>query len=190
MISIPNEPLPLKRTCIRVLLIIVMAGFSVITGCSDEHRIKIGDIPPEISGNDIQGRPISLSKLRDKVVILCFWTTSCCGDILTRLQPFQSNSKDKGLTVLAVNVGNSKETVESYAKDYALTFTLLTDTNSKLFKQYQIVGFPTIFIIDRNGIVREKIMGDIQTENLLKLVVKQFKIQKEIETNYNKAHNK
>lgn len=173
-----------------IALFIVLANLALMTGCTDTQRIKIGDTPPEISGNDIQGNDVSLSKLKGKVVILCFWTSSCCGDILKRLQPFQSESKDRGLTVLAVNVGNSKETVESYAKDYALTFTLLTDEKSKLFKQYQVVGFPTIFILDKNGIVREKIMGDIQSENLLKLVVKQFKIQKEIEIEYekNKRH--
>ncbi len=172
----------------KLVSIIVMASLLGITGCNNEQRIRIGDTPPEISGNDIYGRHISLSKLKGKVVILCFWTTSCCGDILNRLQPFQSESNDKGLTVLAVNVGNSKETVESYAKDYALTFTLLTDEKSKIFNQYQVVGFPTLFILDKNGIVREKIMGDIQTDNLLKLVVKQFKIQKEMETNYSKKH--
>ena len=167
----------MKTLNLILLFIIVLTNLALITGCNNEQRIKIGDTPPEISGNDIHGKDISLRKLKGKVVVICFWTNSCCGDIVKRLEPFQSESKDKGLTVLAVNVGDSKETVESYAKNYALTFSILTDENSKLFKQYQVVGFPTIFILDKNGIVREKIMGDIQFENLLKLVVKQFKRQ-------------
>jgi peroxiredoxin len=161
----------------KVLLsIIVLASLTIFTGCENKQGVKIGDAPPEISGKDIHGKNISLSQFKGKVVVLYFWKSSCCGDILKMLQPFQSGSKDKGLTVLAVNVGDSKETVESYERDYALTFTMLRDENSKLFKQYHLFGFPTIFILDKNGIVREKIQGDIQIERLEKLVVNQFKI--------------
>lgn len=168
--------------------IIVLAGLAFFTGCEDKQAIRVGDTPPEISGKDLQGKDISLSQLKGKVVILYFWTNSCCGDILKMLQPFQSGSKDKGLAVLAVNVGDSQETVESYVKNYALTFTMLRDENSKLFKQYHLFGFPTIFILDKNGVVREKIQGEIQIEKLEKLVVKQFKFQKEIEASYEKMH--
>jgi peroxiredoxin len=173
-----------------LLLITVLASLAFSSGCENKQGIKIGDTPPEISCNDIHGKSISLSQFKGKVVVLYFWKSSCCGDILKMLQPFQSGSKDKGLAVLAVNVGDAKETVESYEKNYALTFTMLRDENSKLFNQYHLFGFPTIFILDKNGIVREKIQGDIQIERLEKLVVKQFKIQKEIEANYEKTHSR
>jgi cytochrome c biogenesis protein CcmG/thiol:disulfide interchange protein DsbE len=173
----------------KVLLsIMVLTSLTFLAGCENKQGVKIGDTSPEISGKDIQGKDISLSKLKGKVVILYFWKNSCCGDSLKKLEPFQSESKDKGLAVMAVNVGDSQDIVESYVKDYALTFTMLTDENSKLFKQYHVIGFPTIFILDKNGIVREKIMGDIQTEKLAKLVVKQFTIKKRIEANYEKTH--
>jgi hypothetical protein len=98
---------------------------------------------------------------------------------------------DRGqATVLAVNVGDTKEFIESYAKNNALTFTLMEDKNSNTFKLYQAFGFPTSFILDKNGIVREKILGDIPTEKLQALVLKQFKIQKEIEANYEKIHSR
>ena len=171
-----------------LLSIMVLVSITFLAGCENKQGVKIGDTSPEISGKDIQGKDISLSKLKGKVVILYFWKNSCCGDSLKKLEPFHSESKDKGLAVMAVNVGDSQEIVESYVKDYALTFTMLTDENSKLFNQYHVIGFPTIFILDKNGIVREKIIGEIQTEKLAKLVVKQFKIQKEIEVNYEKTH--
>jgi peroxiredoxin len=106
------------------------------------------------------------------------------------LEPFYRQNRGKGLEVLAVNVGDTKEIVESYTKANELTFTLLTDEHSKISKQYGIFGFPTIFILDKNGIIREKIHGDIPTDKLQKLVVKQFNIQKEIETNYENIHSR
>lgn len=157
------------------LSIIMLASLAYSLGCDNKQGIKIGDNPPEISGEDMHGKLVNLSQFKGKVVVLYFWKSSCCGDILKMLQPFQSESKDKGLAVVAVNVGDSKAAVESYAKDYSLTFSMLRDEDSKIFRKYNLFGFPTIFILDKNGIVREKIQGDITIEKLEKLVVKQFK---------------
>ena len=92
------------------------------------------------------------------------------------------------MVILAVNAGDPKETTELYAKNNALTFAMLTDEKAKLFKKYQVVGFPTIFILDKNWIVREKILGHIPIEKMEKLVKKQLKIQNEVEANYEKIH--
>lgn len=157
-------------------------------GCSEKQPLKIGDNAPKISGNDIHGEPVGLDRFKGKVVILYFWTNSCCGDRLKLLEPFYRQYKDKGLALLALNEGDSKEIVESYAKANGLTFLMQTDEHGTTSKQYGIFGFPTIFILDKNGIIRKKILGDIQTGQLQKLAEKQFNIQKEIEANYEKTH--
>jgi len=170
-------------------LISMLVCLAFFAGCDSKQLIKIGDTPPGISGNDIHGDTVSLSKLKGKMVVLYFWKNSCCGDSVKKLEPFYRENKGRGLAVLAVNVGDAKEVVETYVKNNALTFTMLTDEDSKLFKRYQCIGYPTIFILDKNGIVREKIHGDILTEQLRKLVVKQFNIQNAAEANYEKIHS-
>jgi peroxiredoxin len=173
-----------------LVLILMLASLAFFTGCENKQAIKVGDTPPGISGRDIHGEDIGQAKLKAKLVIIYFWTNSCCGDSLKKIEPIYSKNKDKGLAVLAVNEGDSKESVESYARNNALTFTMLVDEKTKLFKQYHVLGFPTIFILDKNGIVREKIQGDISIDILGKLVEKQFNIQKEIEANYEKIHSR
>ena len=168
----------------------VLANLFFCTGCENKQAIKIGDTPPIISGNDIHGKNITKSKQNAKLVVIYFWTNSCCGDSLKKLEPLYSENKEKGLTVLAVNEGDTKEFIESYAKNNALTFTLIADKKSNIYKQYQVVGFPTIFIIDKNWILREKILGNIPIEKLEKLVEKQFKIQKAMEADYEKIHSR
>ena len=171
-----------------LILILILVSLVFLTGCEIKQGFKIGDTPPGISGNDIHGNDINQSKHNAKLVVIYFWINSCCGDSLKKLEPLHRENKDKGLVIWAVNVGDTKEFVESYAKNNALTFTMLTDEIAKLFKQYQVFGFPTIFILDKNGIVREKILGDIKIEKLQALIEKQFKIQKEMEANYEKMH--
>ncbi len=169
-------------------VLVVLSILCFCTGCDKKHQLKIGDSSPAISGKDIRGELFSLDQLKGKVVIIFFWTNSCCGAKLKQLEPFYRQYKDKGMEILAVDVGDSKEIVESFAQANGITFTLKTDENGETSKRYGIFGFPTIFIIDRNGIIREKIHGDAQTGVLEKLVVKQFRIQKEVEANYQKIH--
>lgn len=170
------------------LALFVLSALYFCSGCDNKPLVKIGDKSPGISGTDTHGEIFSLDQLKGKVGVIFFWTNSCCGDRVKMLEPFYRQNRGKGLEVLAVNVGDTKEIVESYTKANELTFTLLTDEHSKISKQYGIFGFPTIFILDKNGIIREKIHGDIPTDKLQKLVVKQFNIQKEIEANYENIH--
>ncbi len=157
-----------------LLAVLVLAAVSFCPGCDRKQGIKIGDTPPGFSGMDIKGELASLSRLKGKVVVLYFWTNSCCGGRLKLFEPFFSKNREKGLAMVAINVGDTDETVVSYAKSNALTFTLLTDTHGMISRQYSVFGFPTIFILDRNGVIREKILGDIQTAKLEKLVSNQL----------------
>ena len=175
---------------IYFVALLVLATLSFCVGCEKKPPLKIGDNAPVISGNDIHGEPVGLDRFKGKIVVIFFWTNSCCGDKLKLLEPLFRQYKDKGLAILAVNEGNSKEEVETYTKTNDLTFVMQTDEYAITSKRYGIIGFPTIFILDKNGIIRKKILGDIQTEQLQKLILQQSTIQKEIEANYEKSRSR
>lgn len=164
-------PTMFKSNFLMVLLLIAIA---CSFGCDEKRGVKLGDTPPGFSGTDINGEFVSLGQLKGKVVVLYFWTNSCCGDRLKLIEPFFGKNRDRGLAILAINVGDTDETVESYAKSNALTFSLLTDEHRMFSRQFGVLGFPTIFILDRNGVIREKILGDIQPARLEKLVSNQL----------------
>ena len=155
---------------LATLLMLVIATAVSLTGCETRQGVKLGDNPPGISGNDIHGEYVSLSKLKGKVVVIYFWSNSCCGGSVKQLSPLYNQFQHDGLEIIAINEFDSVKDVASFAKSNAMMFTMMTDEHSLLFKQYQAFGFPTIFILDRNGILREKILGDIQTAKLEKLV--------------------
>ncbi|MGD0585610.1 MAG: TlpA disulfide reductase family protein [Oryzomonas sp.] len=151
-------------------LAMLLAGLACMAGCDVKPAGHTGEKAPEIAGTDLHGEPASLGRLRGSVVVLCFWTNSCCGDRLKRLEPYYRQNKDKGLVILAINEGNAGEGVASYAKANGLTFPVLTDEGGMTAREYGVFGFPTIFIIDREGIIRKKILGEIKPEQLDKLV--------------------
>ena len=151
-------------------VILLPAVLAVSSGCEEQKRVTIGDKPPGISGTDVRGEYIDLNQFKGNVVVLYFWKMSCCGDRLKQLEPYYSRDRDKGLTVLAINVGDAREIVDAYAKNSGLTFTLQTDEHAMTSREYGVFGFPTMFILDRAGTIRKKILGDINTAQLEKLV--------------------
>ena len=153
---------------IRTLLVL----FTIISliGCNENRGVKINEKAPSISGADIYGTYISLSQFKGNVVVLYFWTNSCCGEELKLLEPYYEQNRYKGLTILAINENNSKEIVEAYAKANSLTFSLQTDEMGMVAKAYGVFGFPTIFIINREGVIRKKILGNVNVEQLANLV--------------------
>lgn len=160
----------------------------VFCGCENRHGLRIGETPPMISGRGIRGEHVNLAQMKGKIVIIYFWTKSCCGRSLKQLEPLIERYKDKGVEILAINGLNSRNEVESYARENSLSFTVLADEHSQLFNQYRAVGFPTTFLIDRGGIIREKIQGSIQSTQLEKLIQRQLAIQKQAEASYDKIH--
>jgi peroxiredoxin len=133
--------------------------------------VKVGEQPPAVSGKDINGNAVTLEALKGKVVVIYFWTNSCCGDTLKQdLEPLFRRNKDKGVAVIAVNELDGEQEVASLAANSKLTVPILVDAGSTLAKDFMVFAFPTAFILDRNGILRQKVLGQISASKLEQLI--------------------
>ncbi len=156
-----------------VVALALLASIFFSAGCDMKpHGTKAGEKAPEISGTDVHGAIVHLSQLQGRVVVIYFWTNSCCAGNLKQLEPYYSRNRDKGLTILAINEGNSRADVEAYARNNGLSFTLQTDEDAMTSKEYGVFGFPTVFVVDRKGIIREKVLGQTDTARLEKIVAR------------------
>ena len=149
-----------------VFLVVCLA----LAGCKGTTAAKSGAVAPAISCNDVAGDYVSLGELKGKVVMLYFWSSKCCGDKLKMLEPFYLQNKYNGLAVVAIEVGGAKDTVSAFVKNNRLTFTNLTDEFESISRSYRVIGFPTIFVIDKKGVIQKKVSGDMQADQLNKLV--------------------
>lgn len=66
----------------------------------------------------------------------------------------------KGLHVLAVNAGQDKATIEAFIKKIGVSYPALLDEKSAIAKSYGVVGLPTTYFVDGQGIIRAKIIGE------------------------------
>ena len=128
---------------------------------------RIGGTAPHFQYQDINTRKGSLQDLKGKVVLLRFWANWCpyCKFEMPRIDRFYRLLGHKGFEVIAVNVGDSLGIVETVGAEMNLHFPLILDPDGKLAKTYGVNAIPTNFLIDRQGIIREILVGEIFTED-------------------------
>jgi peroxiredoxin len=136
----------------------------------------VGSPAPEITLKDLQGRDIRLSDFRGKVVLVNFWATWCkpCKEEMPAMQASYDKLRDKGFVVLAVNELEDTARVADHIRTHGHTFEVVMDHNNKVANRYGVVGLPASFLIDPEGIVRERISGSLLTEQRIAELFAQY----------------
>ncbi len=134
----------------------------------------VGKKAPEFKARDLSGNNVSLSSFKGKPVLLNFWATWCpyCREERPSLNALYKEYKDKDLVIIAVSVDKSEETVRRFLKRTTLDFMVLHDKDNKASGLYGVYSLPTTFLIDRNGIIKNKFLGlrNWTEENSKKLI--------------------
>ncbi|MCP5300503.1 MAG: TlpA family protein disulfide reductase [Chromatiaceae bacterium] len=127
----------------------------------------IDDAPaaPALRLDDLDGRSWSTGDLRGRVVLLNFWATWCppCIEELPALRRLQQRLSEADFSVVSVDVGEDRETVEAFLRSNGieLGYPVLIDGDAATVKDWNITGFPTSFVVDRVGRLRFGLIGAI-----------------------------
>lgn len=140
----------MKRTLFFLIFLLSLSFFSF--GCKPLAQRASRDAV-NFSLLDIKDNKISLSDYKGKPVMLFFWATWCpyCVRELPRLSMEYDNLKSRGISVLAVNIGEKKDKVQRFMDNNKLAFPVLLDSDSKVANEYGLVGIPTFIFIDSQG---------------------------------------
>ncbi len=153
----------MNKLLTAILVTIVTTGL-LITGCagdSESSVATVGKPAPNFELQNLDGQSISLSSLKGKPVLVNFWATWCtpCVSEMPYLQEIHEDWSDRGLMVLAINIGDSASEAEQFLQEHNLSLPVLLDTKKVIAPKYGIRYIPTTFFIDKDGIVRNKIIG-------------------------------
>lgn len=128
----------------------------------------------DFSLDSIENRNISLSDFRGTPVMVNFWATWCppCRAEMPLIQSYAETYLDE-FVVLAVNAGEDKETVESFATAQNLDdLVFLIDPENSVASSYRIPGFPTSLFIDAEGMLAAVHIGELDEDLLIKYLAK------------------
>jgi thiol-disulfide isomerase/thioredoxin len=129
---------------------------------------------PEFNMRTLDGKVVSLSDYKGKPVWIGFWASWCppCRAENPDIEEMYQKYKDDGLVILAPAIGEDSSTVAAYVKRTGLTFTAGVDETTQLAANYRIVGIPTHFFIDRDGVLRVWRIGSMSTKTMEKNIEK------------------
>jgi len=127
---------------------------------------------PDFSLQTLDGRTVRLSDYRGQVVLLNIWATWCppCRDEMPDLEAYYRQHQEDGFVVLAINSQESAETVVVFLEEHDFTFPVLLDPGGVVMRDYGVLGLPTSFFIDREGMLRGVWIGKLSPARLKKLV--------------------
>lgn len=130
----------------------LLAGFLVLP--AQAATLDAGSRAPDFTRPDFDGRPVTLSAYRDKVVLLDFWASWCapCLEEMPELIELQKQNAGK-LQILGLSMDDRPEAAKSVTRRFQFNYPLLMG-DAKLGSLYGgVLGLPEVFLIGRDGAV-------------------------------------
>ena len=153
-----------KLVIVLVSIAILALVFGVVWMQSSKYEpLTVGKVAPDFKLPDLNEKDIRLSDFRGKVVFLNFWATWCkpCREEMPSMEILYKNFEKDGLVILAISIDRvtTKKDIPPFVKALNLTFPILIDSWGQTDKRYKLMGVPETYIIDQQGILREKVIG-------------------------------
>jgi len=175
----PNSPLPETPPASNLIPAFVRNNWILIAGFLVASLIVVKGLMPELGSRSSQsgkavtvsrdftltgldGKPVKLSSFRgNSVVILDFWATWCppCRMSMPILQKLQDSLGSRGLVVLSIDQGEDPDIVRNFIKKNNYTLHVLLDPGGQAASAWGVRGLPTLFVIDKEGVVRDQEVG-------------------------------
>lgn len=121
-----------------------------------------GVVAPDFTLNDLNGKPLSLSSLKGKYVVLDFWGTWCgwCIKGIPQMKEYYNKYKGK-FEILSIDCNDTEEKWKAGVKKYELPWlNVYNPRDSKVLSDYAIQGFPTKIIVGPDGKIVKTVVGE------------------------------
>ena len=136
---------------------------------------------PEFLLSDPSGKTYTLSELQGSVVFVNFWATWCppCIEEMPSLQNLYNGFKDKKeFRMVTILYKDDYAKAMAYLKQNNYALPVLIDREGKAAKAYGVTGVPETYIVDKQGVLREKVIGpadwnSTQVDSLISNLIKQ-----------------
>jgi thiol-disulfide isomerase/thioredoxin len=158
----------------RYVLILTLVAIGLATGQQPAvSPSSVGEVPvaagevgsrlPEFSVSDLRGRPVRSSDLRGKVVLIDFWATWCgpCKKEMPGYQQLLDHYGPQGFVVVGFKFDTMKDTENpvSFARRLGVRYLLAIASDAVKKKFGGVEGLPTTLLYDRQGVLRNKVIG-------------------------------
>ena len=148
-------------------LILAVCLVLFITACGESPVASVGKPAPDFDTVDMKGNVWSLSKMKGQVVFLNFWATWCppCREEMPSMQRLYTKLPKDKFKMIALFNNDKPAAVEGFVAKLDITMPILSDEFNFIGTKYGLTGLPETFIIDKQGVIREKFIGPAEWDS-------------------------
>lgn len=152
----------------------ILLSLVLTTAAFAQQNLQVGQPAPDFAAQTLEGETVNLKDLHGKVVVLTFWSTRCaiCHAEFPKLNQIVERYKQQDVVFLAVTMENEAK-VNPYLKKNQISSTVLTNGFGVVLKYANMtkdgainMGFPSYFLINKNGTIGLRSEGWDKTQTL------------------------
>ena len=152
----------------KLVIVLFFAAITVglVTGYSPVREFNVR--APEIKSEQwLNSKPLNWTALKNKVVLVEFWTFDCynCKNVEPYVKTWYDKYKDRGLEIIAVHTPEFDHerklaNVKDYIEDHGITYPVAIDNDFKIWRSYSNRYWPAMYIVDKQGTIRYRFIGE------------------------------
>lgn len=126
------------------------------------QRFEVRRVAPSFSLKDLDGKFSSLNDFKGRPVLVIFWASwcpSCCEEIPVLEKYFSGRQDQVAILLLAID-GEKEKKIRRYVQKEKITLSVLLDAKEKVARTFGVNFIPVVFLIDREGYIIAKIVGE------------------------------
>ena len=158
-----------KKSAVFIVpsFILIFIGIYWISSISSENAGQVEDtekLPIEFIGTDLSGVIFKGASLKGKTVLLDFWAVWCgpCITAFPELNRMNTELKSENFEVIGMTLySGTGEDIEVITDVHSPNFKILLLDNDEIAIRYNVIGFPTYYLIEPNGKIYKKYVGKI-----------------------------
>jgi peroxiredoxin len=150
------------------ILILILGGAAYLALRLRQTRpVAVGDSAPDFSVPALPSGSLNLKSYLGQVVVLNLWATWCppCVEETPSLERFAEKTRDRGVIVLGVSVDEDPKALQDFILTNHISYAMGRDPDRSLSARYGTFQFPETYILDRRGLVAEKVVGAIDWDD-------------------------
>ena len=124
---------------------------------------------PEFHFTTMQGQDVSLKQLAGRVVVLDFWATWCppCRASVPELKELTKKYPNEKLALISISADTDEKAWQEFVAKKEMNWQQYRDVDSRIRESFGVQSFPTYLVIDREGIIRERIVGMNERDSIV-----------------------
>jgi len=157
-----------SRFAVPIALAAVVIA-SIIASAPVSAAVSVGSKAPSFKVVGLDGKSIGLADLMDKPTLIVFWAKWCphCRVELPVVDKVFRDLGPKGVNIIGISLDSDTSAAKKFLTDNHISFPVaIVGIGSDLVRSYGITGIPAVFVLDKGGIVRFHLAGEVRESTI------------------------